>query len=45
MYGCNYDIIMSSLTNIAQCANRFAQNIMGYEYDKKKEAERVTDNY
>lgn len=34
---------MSSLTGIAQFTNRFAQNIMGYEEDKKKEAERVAD--
>lgn len=34
---------MSSLTGIAQFTNRFAQNIMGYEDDKKKEAERVAD--
>lgn len=34
---------MSSLTGIAQFTNRFAQNIMGYEQDKKDEAERVAD--
>ena len=34
---------MSSLTGIAQFTNRFAQNIMGYEDDKKKEVERVAD--
>lgn len=34
---------MSSLTGIAQFTNRFAQNIMGYEEGKKKEAERVAD--
>lgn len=34
---------MSSLTGIAQFTNRFAQNIMGYEDEKKKEAERLAD--
>lgn len=34
---------MSSLTGIAQFTNRFAQNIMGYEDEKKKEAERLED--
>ena len=34
---------MSSLTGIAQFTNQFAQNIMGYEDDKKKEVERVAD--
>lgn len=34
---------MSSLTGIAQFTNKFAQNIMGYEDGKKKEAERVAD--
>ncbi len=34
---------MSSLTGVAQFTNRFAQNIMGYEQDKKNEAERVAD--
>ena len=34
---------MSSLTGIAQFTNRFASNIMGYEDDKKKEAESVAD--
>lgn len=34
---------MSSLTGIAQFTNRFAQNIMGYNQDKKDEAERVAD--
>ncbi|MGA6101740.1 hypothetical protein ACPESL_06105 [Psychrobacter pocilloporae] len=34
---------MSGLTGVAQFTNRFAQNIMGYEQDKKDEAERVAD--
>lgn len=34
---------MSSLTGIAQFTNRFAKNIMGYDQDKKDEAERVAD--
>ena len=34
---------MSSLTGIAQFTNRFASNIMGYEQEKKNEAERVAD--
>lgn len=34
---------MSSLTGLAQFTNRFAQNIMGYEEGKRKEAERVAD--
>ncbi|OLF38014.1 hypothetical protein BTW00_02320 [Psychrobacter sp. C 20.9] len=34
---------MSGLTGVAQFTNRFAQNIMGYEQDKKNEAERVAD--
>lgn len=34
---------MSSLTGIAQFTNRFASNIMGYEKEKKNEAERVAD--
>jgi len=34
---------MSSLTGVAQFTNRFAQNIMGYNQDKKNEAERVAD--
>lgn len=34
---------MSSLTGLAQFTNRFAQNIMGYEEGKKKEAERLAD--
>lgn len=34
---------MSSLTGLAQFTNRFAQNVMGYEEEKKKEAERVED--
>ena len=34
---------MSSLNGIAQFTNRFAQNIMGYQDGKKKEAERVAD--
>lgn len=34
---------MSSLTGIAQFTNRFASNVMGYEQEKKNEAERVAD--
>lgn len=34
---------MSSLTGIAQFTNQFAKNIMGYDQDKKDEAERVAD--
>lgn len=34
---------MSGLTGVAQFTNRFAQNIMGYNQDKKNEAERVAD--
>ena len=34
---------MSSLTGLAQFSNRFAQNIMGYQEGKKREAERVAD--
>lgn len=34
---------MSSLTGLAQFTNRFAQNIMGYEEEEKREAERQAD--